>query len=102
MADRTVTFWYGRAEDGYESRHELTVRGAYDLSDDFDLSMLVKDAARDYHSNHDGWEASWPCVLTLAATKEGPELARFTVDCDVEPVFYARRTAGVKGGSDAS
>lgn len=95
MAERSITFWYGRAEDGYESRYPLTVRGAYDLSDAWDQSMLMKHAAQDYHSNHDGWEASWPCTFALAASEDGPEVARFTIDRDVEPVFYVKRDPGV-------
>lgn len=93
MSADGFTFWYGRAEPGYFYRYALTVYGRYDLTDESDLDRLAEKAASDYHSNHDGWESSWPITFYIAATKEGPELARFDVEREVEPVFYAHIAA---------
>ena len=96
MTAPSTTFWYGRVDPGYVNRYELTVEGRYDLADKFDLASLAKRAADDYHSNHDGWEASWPISFAITTSEDGDELARFEIERDVEPVFYVRRigTAG--------
>ena len=94
-ADRKTTFWYGRVDSGHTYRYELTVSGSYDLTDESDQETLIEEAADDYHSNRDGWEASWPCAFALAATKDGPEMARFEVDRETRPEFHAMRIAGV-------
>ena len=90
MSASKTQVWYARTDYGTEYRHELTVQGRYDLTDKWDRESLIKDCADDYHSNHDGWEAAWPITFALFATEEGPEVARFDVERDVEPVFYAR------------
>lgn len=101
MADRT--FWYGRVDPGYGSyRYELKLPTRIDLTDEHDLQDLAELAADDYHSNHDGWEASWPIRFGISATEHGPEMARFEVDRDVEPVFAASRIAGVRADAPAS
>jgi hypothetical protein len=94
MADRT--FWYGRVDPGYgRYRYEVKQPSRIDLSDEHDLQDLAELAADDYHNNHDGWEASWPILFAIAATEDGPELARFSVEVESQPVFNAIRTAGV-------
>lgn len=52
-----------------------------------DWSCVVTDLANDYHSNHDGWESSWP--LEFRIYKTGVEVARFNVERAHEPQFYA-------------
>jgi hypothetical protein len=97
MTDRS--FWYGRVDPGYgRYRYEMRLPVRIDLTDPHDLSDLAELAADDFHSNHDGWEASWPITFGIAATEDGPELARFEVDRDVEPVFSATAVAGVPEG----
>ncbi len=54
-------------------------------------SYIAQDCAEDYHGNHDGWESSWPLTFILYASEEGPEIARFEVERESEPVFYATR-----------
>lgn len=104
MADRSITFWYGRAEEGYSSRYQVTVRGAYDLTDESDQVSLAEEAADDYHSNHDGWEASWPITFALAATEDGPEVARFEIERETRPEFHACRVPLPRGvlGTDGA
>jgi hypothetical protein len=53
------------------------------------LSSIAQEAADDYHSNHDDWGSSWPLIFSLHETEGGPELARFEVERELEPVFYA-------------
>jgi hypothetical protein len=50
-------------------------------------SLVATDLAEDYHSNHDGWEAHWP--LQIRIYDDGVEVARFSVERENEPVFYA-------------
>lgn len=52
-----------------------------------DLEWLAEDAAKDYHSNHDGWEASWP--IKLALFKDDICLGKFEVELEFEPSFSA-------------
>lgn len=49
--------------------------------------LISDQLAVDYHSNHDGWEATWP--LRLSVWKDGVEVARFSVEREYEPSFYA-------------
>ena len=51
---------------------------------------LAERAAQDYHLEHDGWEECWPIELVLYETEDGPAIDRFSVDCQPNPVFYAR------------
>lgn len=57
--------------------------------DEDDAEYLAQDAAEDYHSNHDGWESHWPIDFTLFR-EDGTKIGEYTVDRDVEPVFFAR------------
>ena len=52
-----------------------------------DWSLVVTDLAEDYHCNHDGWEANWP--LQIRIYEDGAEVARFSVERESQPVFYA-------------
>lgn len=84
------------ARDG-EYRYELvSPHAAYmdgDCADDADLEFLAEEAAADFHSEHDGWESSWPLTITLYDGKDGPELGRFIVEREYEPSFSAQRAA---------
>jgi hypothetical protein len=52
-----------------------------------DWSCVVTDLADDYHSNHDGWESAWP--LEFRIYKHGVEKARFSIEREYSPEFYA-------------
>jgi hypothetical protein len=83
------------------SRYKYTYKyvvDSTDLEDSFEFSSnlpdgwgdtLAAEAAEDYHSNHDGWESSWPLEITVADI-DGKVIGTFSVDRDVEPVFSAR------------
>lgn len=53
-----------------------------------DFGWAASEAASDYHSNHDGWESSWPEKITLV-TDDGE--FTFIVERDYDPVFTATR-----------
>ena len=84
---RWKTVWYRCLTHCEESFFDFKTK-----EDDFDCWM-ARDAARDYHANHDGWEASWPLEFSLHETEGGPEQARFEVRREAEPVFYAAAIA---------
>jgi len=52
-----------------------------------DWDLVVTDLAEDYHSNHDGWESSWP--LQFRIYEGDAEIARFQVEREHEPTFCA-------------
>lgn len=49
--------------------------------------MIADELAEDFHSNHDGWESSWP--LQIRIYKDAVEVARFQVEREYEPTFIA-------------
>lgn len=53
-----------------------------------DWEIMAEACAEDYHSNHDGWEASWPVELRLY--EDGTEVARLIVECEHQPAFSVR------------
>ena len=79
--------WYRCLADGEESFYEFET-----TEDDFDR-FTAQEVAQDYYDNHDGWEASWPLEFSLHETEGGAELARFVVEMEAEPVFYAAAIA---------
>lgn len=79
----TRTIWYRCLTHSEKSFHELQT-----TQDGFDRWM-AQEVAADYHSNHDGWEANWPLEFALHETEGGPEMGRFEVEREAEPVFYA-------------
>lgn len=85
MTDKTI--WYNTG-DCY--RHALVVLGPIE---DSDHESIAEQCAADFHSNHDGWECSWPREFTVYADKDGLHvLFKADVDRDIEPVFGARLT----------
>ncbi len=96
----TTTIWYARADYGSAYRHSVTVGGSWDSMDSFDAENLAQECAEDYHSNHDGWEASWPLTFALYASKDGPEVGRFEVEREMEPTFMASPVAVPVAGSE--
>ena len=52
----------------------------------YDLRSVAEQAADDYHSNHDGWEASWPQIICV---EQDGETGTFSVDRDNVPVCNA-------------
>jgi len=53
---------------------------------------IAEDAAEDYHSNHDGWESSWPVKIEVFNGTRS--LGVFEVEREMEPVFRATEDKG--------
>lgn len=74
-------------------RHELPLSDAMECDTEIALEAAAEVAASDFYSEHDGWESTWPLTITLYDGKNGPELGRFTVEREYEPVFRAAALA---------
>lgn len=60
-----------------------------DRSDHGHSDTTAEIVADLFHSNHDGWEASWPVVIALV---DNVAETRWTVDRESVPHFIATRT----------
>jgi hypothetical protein len=76
----STTFFYCAVDHDDETRHQHRVPGKWSLDNAWEASEVAAEVAEDYHSNHDGWESSWPLTFALYETEDGPEKARFSVD----------------------
>lgn len=52
-----------------------------------DPDHIAEAAAEDYHSNHSGWEDTWPIDFEIFS--EGRSLGVFTVEREMVPEFLA-------------
>ena len=57
---------------------------------DSEGEWIAREAAEDYHSQHDGWEASWPITLIIRR-ENGSEIGIYDIDREYVPEFYARK-----------
>ena len=57
--------------------------GPYD-----DIIEWVLSAAKDFYSNHDGYENSWPLDIWLW-NEDGTPIDCYSVDVEFSPTFYA-------------
>jgi len=49
-----------------------------------------EEIAEYYHAECDGWENSdWPLTFVLYDTEDGPEIGRYKVELEYDPVFTA-------------
>lgn len=87
----TRTIWYRCLTHCDESFYSVQT-----THDDFDR-WTAQEVARDYHERHGGWEANWPLEFALHETEGSPEIGRFEVEREAEPVFYATPIAKVEG-----
>lgn len=72
-------------EDRYPVGSEWRVRVGEE-EDDRRLRWIAEDAAKDYHSEHDGWEASWPVTISIF-DEAGVHLGDVEVEREYDPVF---------------
>ena len=86
MTDKSANFKYHVSEHDEDSQYELfsphTGPG--------DLGWVAEMAAEDYHSNHDGWEASWPLTFVIT-DMGGNRLGQCLVERETVPQFRASR-----------
>lgn len=81
----TSKVWYSTGSD---FRHWIETD--LDPTDEQFLEDIAQECAADFHSEHDGWEASWPRDFVLYLDDEdSPAIATLEVGRDVEPVFTA-------------
>lgn len=74
-----VTYWLPAQGQGPDDAFQCD-------SEAWDLQDAAEEAADDYHSNHDGWENSWP--LTICVEQDG-KTGQFIVDREARPHFTA-------------
>ena len=79
----------------YPIEHDPNVAldDTYEFESDHDtefMDWVVEDCANDYHSNHDGWESSWPITFRIW-TESGEVLGDYLVERAYDPVFYAHK-----------
>ncbi|MES2367737.1 MAG: hypothetical protein V4563_17805 [Pseudomonadota bacterium] len=76
---------YYKTEQDMESAYECPD------SEDWDVdTFAASQCADDYHSNHDGWECTWPMEFYLATTEDSKEWKMFLVDREYSAEFHAR------------
>lgn len=61
----------------------------YDLTPmpEASCEQMAEDAANDYYTSR--WDCDWPIEISLHEVRGGPEIARFSVEMEKRPVFYA-------------
>ncbi|MBK1780608.1 hypothetical protein JHL22_05200 [Advenella sp. WQ 585] len=74
-------------DDDFENSYEF--KCDFDCHDR-DPGFIAKQAADDYHSEHDGWECLWPINMTLWLPN-GTLIGKFEIDREFDPVFLARK-----------
>jgi hypothetical protein len=74
---------YYVVEDGGGPEDNFKVPKA---GEDRDLTFTARYCAEDYHSNHDGWEASWPLTFVIL-DEDLNELGCFLIDREAIPQF---------------
>lgn len=77
-----MKFYYTVPEDDEDTFYELH-------TNHYCLEYVAEGAAEDYFYNHDGVENSWPLDIVLYDEKGGEPIAKFEVDREDRPVFYA-------------
>jgi hypothetical protein len=60
---------------------------------DYWQPRMAEECAQSYH-DYGGWEEKWPVIITLYESMEGPEIARYRVEREYDPIFYAEQIEG--------
>ena len=84
-----TTLFYSASDDETAHRYQVTLIADYDLDDNTWNDSIAEQCADDFHSEHDGWEASWPRVFALYRDNKSPAFARFEVEREMVPQFNA-------------
>lgn len=80
------TIWY--SVDGGD-RFSLELSDRVCMTRPYEQVSVAQRCADDYHSNHDGWESSWPLDFTLYETENGDPVATLEVEREAIPEFTA-------------
>lgn len=79
----------------YQINDEMFTQDAYKVGSDWNaysteqLAMVAEDAAKDFYYRHDGWEAEWPCEISVFDLS-GNLLGTFIVEQECVPQYNAR------------
>lgn len=68
----------------------LTLAVEWSLATVGHRETIAELAAKDFHDEHDGWEATYPLTLTLHETSDGPALGQYEILREYDPTFWAR------------
>lgn len=79
------TYWYSV---GNSSTRYCLETNWHDVDDPVVRRWLVDECAEDYHSNHDGWEDSWPLTITLWESESSNNGWSFEVEREMAPEFH--------------
>lgn len=86
-----TVIWYSSSDCEDPTRYALRLPSTYNVKRPIEQTMIARECAEDFHSNHDGWEALWPRDITLYETDDGPPLASFEVEREAVPEFWPTR-----------
>jgi hypothetical protein len=70
--------------DNGDDKYELDTNWAND-----NIDYMADDAAKDFHSNHDGWESSWP--LDFEIFIEDVSQGVYRVERENSPTFSSTK-----------
>ena len=88
-----TTIWYRVPENCERSYYKVELEGKYNQTN---CKRLAEEAGLDYWYNHNGWEDTWPLIISIHEIAEGPELGRYDVEMEGVPTFYAGEIRGNK------
>ena len=61
----------------------------WNIQSEIDQEMMAAECAADHHENHDGWESSWPLVISLHDPATKQVIVRLSVEREFDPTFSA-------------
>ena len=80
------TYRYFRPEHGGSIEHSYEFQSNWKRDN---ADWIAEDAADNFHSEHDGWEASWPMKLSIVF--DDGTIETFEVERETVPTFSAAR-----------
>jgi len=88
QAVKTVKeLWYRVPDVCPESAYRLKLDRERRIDMRYEREDLAEQAAQHYWSHHDGYEASWPAIITLHETEDSEAFAAIRVSAD-ETILY--------------
>ena len=82
-----MTVYLYNLPDTMDSEDYYTLKSNYD---DYDGKWIAEQAAEDYHTRHDGWDAHWPVTLEIRR-EDHSVIDIYVVDREAVPEFTARK-----------
>lgn len=85
-----MKIYYALPDIEYSIR-EMTISGEWCIHRPIEQSQLAEKCAENYFHFHNEYDRKWPQTVALYESKAGPEIARFQVVMETEPVFFAEK-----------